>query len=293
LISFPSLGTRGRLGNQLFQYAFLRTTARRLQTRFHCPEWIGDRVFHLDDAGERIDAQPLAKRYRQSRTDVGFDPRAGRIEDGTEIAGFFQSARNFDELSARRWYRFREEVVAGVAARFAHLDLSDSVGLHLRFGDKRHDLRFYLPRPRYYEGALARLPQRSHILVFSDDADRGVSYLWPLRERAVFVTGNEPYEDLYLMSRCRDFISSPSTLSWWGAWLNARADKTIVAPREGVLRPGAPAVSTDFWPEGWVRMRSLAPFRGYRMARLTQALLGTRRGVEQSEVSAPTDTNRV
>ena len=274
MISFPSLGSRGRLGNQLFQYAFLRTTARRLGTRFHCPEWIGDRVFHLDDAGERADAQPLAKRYRQSRTDVGYDRRAEGIGDGTEISGFFQSARNFDEASVRRWYRFREDAVAGVAARFEHVDLSDGVGLHLRFGDKRHDLRFYLPRPRYYEGALARLPWRAHILVFSDDPQRSRSYLGSLRARAVFVAGNEPYEDLYLMSRCRDFISSPSTLSWWGAWLGARADRTVVAPQEGVLRPGAPAASTDYWPEGWVRVRSLAPLRGYRMARLTQALLG-------------------
>ena len=275
MISFPSLGTRGRLGNQLFQYAFLRSTAQRLGTRFHCPEWIGDRVFDLGDAEERAGARPLAKRYRQSRTDVGFDPRAHRIEDGTEISGFFQSARNFDEPAVRRWYRFREEAVAGVAARFAHLDLGDSVGLHLRFGDKRDDLRFYLPRPRYYLDALARLPRRAHILVFSDDAHRSMAYLRSLASRAVFVAGNQPHEDLYLMSRCRDFISSPSTLSWWGAWLGSRADGTVVAPLEGVLRPGAPAVSTDYWPDGWVRVRSLAPLRGYRMARLTQALLGT------------------
>jgi hypothetical protein len=274
VISFPSLGRRGRLGNQLFQYAFLRSTAQRLGTRFHCPEWMGDRVFHLNDADERAEARPLAKRYRQSRTDVGFDPRARRIEDDTEISGFFQSARNFDEPVVRRWYRFRDEAVAEVAARFAHLDLSDSVGLHLRFGDKRSDLRFYLPRPRYYLDALARLPRRSHILVFSDDPARSLEYLPRLPAHALFVTGNEPYEDLCLMSRCRDFVSSPSTLSWWGAWLNPRPDKLVIAPVEGVLRPGARAVSTDYWPEGWIRMRSLAPLQGYRMARLAQVLLG-------------------
>ena len=54
MISFSKLGSFGRLGNQLFQYAFLRSTAARLGTRFHCPQWIGDRVLHLDDAALQL-----------------------------------------------------------------------------------------------------------------------------------------------------------------------------------------------------------------------------------------------
>ena len=47
------LGQMGRMGNQLFQYAFLRTLARRRGTQFFCPPWIGDEIFTLDDAAER------------------------------------------------------------------------------------------------------------------------------------------------------------------------------------------------------------------------------------------------
>jgi hypothetical protein len=276
-IAFPSLGAQGRLGNQLFQYAFLRSTARRLGTRFHCPPWIGDRLLHLDDAAERAEEAPaLAKVYRQPDRSCGFEISALSIEDGTEISGYFHSARHFgNEATVRSWYRFREEAVAAVATRFAHVDFSDSVGLHLRFGDKKGDPRFYLPRRRYYLDALsAKVPRRGQILVFSDEPRRARRYLERLVGRAIFVEGNQAHEDLHLMTRCRDFIGSPSTLSWWGAWLNPRPDKTIVVPAEGHLRPGTPIAALDFFPPEWVRARALAPLgAGYRSARFTEAVI--------------------
>ena len=39
----------GGLGNQLFQYSFLRTQAERLGVKFYCPNWIGDEIFDLND----------------------------------------------------------------------------------------------------------------------------------------------------------------------------------------------------------------------------------------------------
>ena len=54
MISFSNLGNHGRLGNQLFQYAFLRTTAARLGTEFYCPQWDGDEIFDLHDREERV-----------------------------------------------------------------------------------------------------------------------------------------------------------------------------------------------------------------------------------------------
>ena len=51
MLSFSKLGNYGRLGNQLFQYAFLRMTARRLGTQFFCPKWDGDDIFNLNDEG--------------------------------------------------------------------------------------------------------------------------------------------------------------------------------------------------------------------------------------------------
>ncbi len=54
MLSFSKLGEHGRLGNQLFQYAFLRTQAERLGVPFYCPHWTGDDVFTLEDEPQRI-----------------------------------------------------------------------------------------------------------------------------------------------------------------------------------------------------------------------------------------------
>jgi hypothetical protein len=271
LISFERLGEHG-LGNQLFQYAFLRTTARRLGVSFHCPRWVGDQVFQLDDADERAPAPVgIDKWYHQRPTDsAGFEQRALTIEDGTDIYGYFQSERFFvDRDEVRGWYRFRNECVADVDRRHAGIDFSDSVGVHLRFGDKRRQPRYYLPSSDYYRRAVSLAGRRASIIVFSDEPARAKEHLRRLEGKLVFIEGNEAYEDLYLMSRCRASVCSVSTLSWWGAWLDPNPDKLVVVPKEGHFRPGSPFTCDSYWCDNWVELRGLRRvLTGYRATRL-------------------------
>lgn len=273
MISCSSLGDvalLGRLGNQLFQYAFLRSAARRLGTRFYCPPWMGDRIFHLDDERERApEPQAPSRTYRQPRENCGFDAEALRVEDGSDVFGFFQSERYFCGRSeVRRWYRFREEVASVARRKYGRVDFSDAVGLHLRFGDKKGLPLYYLPSPGYYRRAVSRHARhRRAVLVFSDEPPLAREHLRGLGGGLVFMEGNAPAEDLYLMTLCRDFVCSPSTLSWWGAWLDPREGKTVVVPAEGHLRPGAPIRNPGYWCDGWLRLRSLTPlWDGYRAA---------------------------
>ena len=91
MISFSRLGDYGRLGNQLFQYAFLRTTALRLGVKFYCPEWIGDSIFLLNDENEKA-KEPVGiyRTYVEPSDNPGFNESAMRIEDGTEIGVIFR-----------------------------------------------------------------------------------------------------------------------------------------------------------------------------------------------------------
>lgn len=267
MISFPKLGELGRFGNQLFQYAFVRTTARRLGVPFHCPAWHGDDIFELDDAAERTaETGPLLQKFQEPYANTGFNPTAMHIIDGSEVQGYFQTPRYFaDEAAVRHWYRFKPGPVASLAQKYAGIDFSDSVGLHLRLGDfvTTFSEFFYVATPAYYRTALNRVPRRKHVIVFSDDIPAARKLLGDLGPSVIFIEGNAAHEDLYLQTLCHDFICSPSTFSWWGAWLNPRADKTIVAPREGLFRPGSRLNNKDFWPEEWTRVKALRGLRDH------------------------------
>jgi hypothetical protein len=282
MISFKTLGQYGRFGNQLFQYAFLRTTAQRLGVKFFCPEWLGDKIFLLRDEAERSAVPgPTERVYRQPLSNGGFIDSALSIEDGTEITGYFQSERYFDRATVARWYTFRPEVVRAVQRRYQHIDLAQSTGIHLRFGDMRGDPLFVILPPRYYAGALPKVSHRQHVLVFSDEAPAAKKHLRSLSENFLYVEGNEDFEDLYLMTQCRDFVCSVSTFSWWGAWLNDHADKTVVAPLEG-LRPGGVMRSPHFCCEGWVPLDTMRFFLDdYRFVNWKQKRKATFRVWEQ------------
>jgi hypothetical protein len=257
VISFKKLGQLGRLGNQLFQYAFLRTTAERLGVKFYCPEWLGDRIFQLNDGSERTrECGPVNKEYKEGNN-CGFVKSALRIKDGTEILGYFQSFRYFDRAKVGRWYTFKDDAIASIRTKYPHIDFTESTGIHLRFGDMKNLVKYMILSKEYYIRALSRTARHKNIVVFSDEIDTAKKYLKDIKENLVFLEGNKDYEELYLMTLCRDFICSISTFSWWGAWLNDFPDKIIVAPTKG-LRPGYSVKSDDFCCRGWV------PIRAYR-----------------------------
>src|SRR5712692_8843827 len=183
MISFKTLGQYGRLGNQLYQYAFLRTTAQRLGVKFFCPEWRGDKIFLLNDEQERSRVPaPMKTLYRQPLEDCGFCDSPLHIEDGTEIIGFFQAERYFDRGKVTRWYTFRPESVRAAQESYRHIDLAQCTGIHLRFGDMKANPNYVVLSPRYYARALSRVRHRQHVLVFSDDTDAARKHLRGVRE---------------------------------------------------------------------------------------------------------------
>lgn len=269
MISLPEF--RGRLGNQLYQYAFTRTIAKRLGVKFFVPDWLGDEVFDLDDEMERAKSPDATKylyhefnlNYVKNETrDCGYNPRAMEIGDHTEIHGFFQTEKYWNKDDVRRWYRFREEKITAVRDEYRKIDFANTAGLHVRLGDFTALFfkdRFYVPRAQYYKRALQLIPRDRTILVFSDDPAGAKKHLKGLSKSMIFIEGPEPYEQLYLQTQCHDFICSPSTFGWWGAWLINYPDKVIVAPGEGCYRPGSPDINKDYWPEGWLTIPSLRP----------------------------------
>lgn len=115
-------------------------------------------------------------------------------------------------------------------------EANNPISLHFRRGDYVSFFgRHMLLSNRYYERAINHLLKQdrsSTFFVFSDDV--AFAREWSQgNPRFVIVDHNDAtrgHEDMRLMSLCRHHIIANSTFSWWGAWLNPRSDKQVIAP---------------------------------------------------------------
>lgn len=262
MISFSKIGNYGRLGNQLFQYAFLRTSAARLGTRFYCPKWDGDDIFDLRDGEERAAMLSGITKHFDQGPQVGFTADALKITDHTEIQGFFQSEKFYpDKDIVRDWFDFKPAVKDAALRSYSDAYLGEAVSLSLRIDSDYANTREYFPLApiSYYRDALSKLPGKPSLLVFADRPDLAGEFFRPLGAQEIrFVTDLGAAEQLYLMTRCRANVIINSTFAWWGAWLNRRSDRTIVCPDEW-CRPGVPNSISGILCDDWVRARATIP----------------------------------
>jgi hypothetical protein len=90
-----------------------------------------------------------------------------------------------------------------------------------------------------------------HLYIFSDDMDWAKANL-KFDVQTTYVennTGENSYLDMQLISLCKHNVIANSSFSWWGAWLNKKPEKIVVAP---VKWFNDDTVNTkDIVPETW------------------------------------------
>ena len=279
----------GGLGNQMFQYAAGRALALRRGASFRIDRRafadykthaFGLDCFRAELPDAPVDQLPGA--VKESRINrllrpllrspvrvyaekaFTFDPAVLSLPDGTYLDGYWQSEQYFaDHADAiRADFTVRHAPSAENAHWLGLIAASNSVSLHVRRGD-------YVTDPSaasvhgtcdldYYRRAVEHVRSVSGAepvaFVFSDDPDWVTANL-QLPSPMHVVRNNDAstnYEDLRLMTACRHHVIANSSFSWWGAWLDPRADAITVAPRRWFV--GGPHDARDLLPERWVRL---------------------------------------
>lgn len=229
---------RGRIGNQMFQVAFAHATATRLKTSFA--------LLGPYELPEHFENPPLRGDVHLLGAKLAFYARHGRAErlffendrapaevvaqlvNGKRYSGFFQSAEYFagQEQAVRAMFAVRADHRA--AFERAYGELGRYVCIHARRGDYAGS-PWLLPA-RYFRDALAAAPGVAGlpIVVVSDQAD-AIRAGWGWLEEASYVS-NAPAIDLLLLMHASVVITSNSSFSWWGAWLNQTAGRIVAAP---------------------------------------------------------------
>jgi len=253
MIGMNKLGQKGRLGNQLFQYAALVGIAKNLNYDFCIPDhsnvpWFdqevdGNIVTKYHQLQHLFEMNYLNGRYGEVD---GYEIDVHQAEfceelfnecpDNSSLLGHFESYHYFEnaEKELRKDFIIRERLLEA-ASKF-HKDKKTElpVCVSVRRGDY---IKFQDHHPpcveSYYRECIEKLGKDRQYLIISDDIE------WC---KKIFVGNNfifndvipdniyKPHLDFAVGSLCNDFIISNSTFSWWVAWISNSKDKKVFAP---------------------------------------------------------------
>ncbi|HZY37884.1 MAG TPA: alpha-1,2-fucosyltransferase [Mucilaginibacter sp.] len=252
----------GRLGNQLFQYAFAYATAKKLNTSFYLDKSVDNfllpKYFEVkQDFAAALDQNVFAirgfKNFFQVYLRKGFygvlkavcfgnkTTKVGN-EDAPAVAlqelknnrfyiGYFQSVSYFVDFSEdiRNLFQVRPNFAGAFKNVWQEMQKDKKKAVvHIRRGDYV-DLNMSLPAS-YYRAAIAALGTEGIQYIFISDDPDFVRKEFEYVENAYISTHSEII-DLQLLAHADFCILSNSSFSWWGAWLNNNPQKKIFAPK--------------------------------------------------------------
>ncbi len=191
-----------------------------------------------------------------------YQPQILQVPDNSYLMGNWQSELYFSDIRdiIRSDFSFKSAPLGLNAEVASTLESCNAISLHVRRGDIASNpasLAVHgLCTLDYYQRAVdyvATNVSKPVFIIFSDDmcwVHENLHLDFPCH----YIDHNkdlESYNDMRLMSLCRHHIIANSSFSWWGAWLNPRKDKIVVAPKRWFA---AAFDSTDIVPSSWKRM---------------------------------------
>lgn len=181
--------------------------------------------------------------------------------------GFWQTEQYFRsiETEVRSAFAFKmplnqqSKTIAGELAQ-----QHNAVSVHVRRGDyvtstTTNELHGVCS-VKYYLTAIASIKQKvtnPRFYFFSDDPEWVEQQLLPETDNAAVIRHNrgaDSWQDMALMSKCSHHIIANSSFSWWGAWLNPRKGKIVIAPRDWFAKETPYFDARDIVPPGWLRI---------------------------------------
>jgi hypothetical protein len=201
--------------------------------------------FHYDDAFEAIAEAPIM------------------------LEGYFQSERYFHAVADRLRGEFTLVEPLGATAKAYSRQIVGAgdfgVSLHVRRGDYVTSATVSAVHTalglNYYERALSLLRRllggEPRVFLFSDEPDFVEEVFAQICDKIVVRSDPlRPWEDMFLMSMCRHHVIANSSFSWWGAWLDPRIDKTVIAPAAWFSREKLSTTNVlDVYPESWILLK--------------------------------------
>jgi hypothetical protein len=279
MIGNDRIGSNGRLGNQMFQYASMRGIAASRgydwvvppEDYNHTANYALFETFNMSNVNPNnigfVGGQVICENNHCFNRDL-FD----RCPDNSTLEGFFQTEKYFKNVedNIRIDFTFKDDHLKPCKEYINSLETLP-IFLHVRQADSigREEFHPILPMS-YYEEALDHFPKDIPCFVFTDDIDWCKEQELFSNDRFLFNESNGVYNyksmdglgkmqnsllpqvDLCLMSMCSGAIIANSSFSWWGAWLQNDRGKVIAPdPNKWFGTAMAHLDTTDIVPNRW------------------------------------------
>lgn len=179
-----------------------------------------------------------------------------KIDGNVKLYGHFQSEKYFIEhrqqiLELFEIDSFTQEKIHQKYSKILNLD---TCSIHVRRGDYLSLQNFHpIQSIEYYKNSIEMIGNKKHFLIFSDDINWCIEN-FEFLENKTYITGNLDYEDLYLMSKCKNNIIANSTFSWWGAWLNENENKQVTIPSNWFGVSNSHLNTNDLYCDKWIKL---------------------------------------
>jgi len=253
MIGMNKLGTKGRLGNQMFQYASLVGIAKNMGYDFCIPDhsaatWFDKEVdgntvtvyhqlqhlFEMNYLGDRfgeIDGLEVDLHQHEFCEEL-----FNECPDNASLYGHFESYKYFEnaEEELRKDFVFKDQILSAATKFHQDKKTDNPVCISVRRGDYIKFQDHHSPCVEsYYKECVEILGNDRQYLITSDDIEWcktifiGSNYLF----NDVIPNGMyKPHFDMAVGSLCSDFITANSTFSWWTSYLSTNPNKKIFIP---------------------------------------------------------------
>jgi hypothetical protein len=282
----------GGLGNQMFQYAHGRALSLRNKTvlkldvdyysqydlrkfslnvyPIHASIATKEEIAQLKQIRKKPSI-PLVSRFLPDpqtwfeEKNMRFDAKYLVLPSNVYVQGYWQCEKYFADFEneIRKDFTVLSAPKDGNAVMMEKINSCHAISIHIRRGDyvtNAHTNQVHgTCSLEYYREAVNMLAEGHHnpqVFVFSDDL-QWVAQNLQLTIPMVMVDCNNAdtdFEDIRLMSACKDHVIANSSFSWWGAWLNPNKSKRVIAPKRWFAAENMNAQSVDVVPQSWIRL---------------------------------------
>ena len=278
----------GRMGNQMFQWAFGRALEERKgrtpifddsreTLKLGCfklskdiktinkPLWnkILRKIIIFRNLRNKVtDLKILAPHYSEKYTG-GYQPELFEVTPPACISGYFQTEKYFLDVRDKllKDFEIKGKISIQNQLMLEKIKFVNSVSVHFRRGDytkARVEKLFGMCSENYYKKAIDTIAKQTQkpitLFIFSDDIN-WVKNNVKFDYETIYVdinSGKQGVFDLDLMKNCKHNVIANSSFSWWGAWLNENPDKIVVAPTP--WHDSDTINSGDIVPDNWIRI---------------------------------------